>query len=276
MAKRTNFRLIVTVVLVVLIGAGSAWADLTDGLVAHWKLDGDANDSAGNNHGTIHDAIPTTGQIGNALEFDGDGDYVDFGDIDEFEFGDKAFSISAWFYTNGSYVENERAIITKYNYANLGRQWRLLDNSTGYIHFYTSPDGSTHETLSSQNDGYHNQWVHVVGVRNGSMKYLYINGILDNTGATQGVVTGKSSKVYVGCWESPGGKGRFFNGFIDDIRIYNRALSAEEVEELAHGELLGLEITGPDEVAENSQTQYKTSELPDIQCGVVKQDVTRR
>ena len=58
--------------MIVLIGTAPAWADLTYGLIAHWKLDGDANDSAGTNHGTIHGAATTTGQIGDALSFDGD------------------------------------------------------------------------------------------------------------------------------------------------------------------------------------------------------------
>jgi hypothetical protein len=69
MAKRTNLRLTVVAVIIVLIGTGSTWADLTDGLIAHWKLDGDAIDSAGTNHGTIHGAIPTTGQIDGAVSF---------------------------------------------------------------------------------------------------------------------------------------------------------------------------------------------------------------
>ncbi|MDY6971031.1 MAG: hypothetical protein SV775_01750, partial [Thermodesulfobacteriota bacterium] len=58
-------------VLFVVISTNFAWAELSDGLVAHWKLDGDATDSAGSNHGTIHGATPTTGKIDGALEFDG-------------------------------------------------------------------------------------------------------------------------------------------------------------------------------------------------------------
>ena len=63
MTKQANFGLVAVAVVVVLVGAGSVRADLTDGLVAHWKLDGDAIDSAGGNNGTIHGAIPTTGKI---------------------------------------------------------------------------------------------------------------------------------------------------------------------------------------------------------------------
>ena len=60
-------------VLVVLIGGGSAWADLTDGLVAHWKLDDAtgtiAEDSAGSNDGTlVNGPIWTAGQIGGGVK----------------------------------------------------------------------------------------------------------------------------------------------------------------------------------------------------------------
>ena len=75
--------------MIVLIGTGSAWANLTDGLVSHWKLDGDANDSAGSNDGTIYGATPTVGQIGGALEFDGSGDYVDCGNDDSLDMTDE-------------------------------------------------------------------------------------------------------------------------------------------------------------------------------------------
>ena len=53
MAKKMNFRvMILLAVMLVVISTSSAWADLTDGLVAHWKLDSDANDSAGNINNT--------------------------------------------------------------------------------------------------------------------------------------------------------------------------------------------------------------------------------
>jgi len=78
--------------------------------------------------------------------------------------------------------------------------------------------------------------VHVAAVRNGSTKLLYINGVLDTTGATAGVVTGKSSKVLIGTHEvydkGVWTKYGHFNGIIDDVRIYDRALSAQEVEQL--------------------------------------------
>jgi hypothetical protein len=81
MAIKTDLKIAVMAIGVVLMGVGFVYADLNDGLVAHWALDGDAIDSAGSNHGTIYGATSTTGQIDEALDFDGVDDYVDFGDI---------------------------------------------------------------------------------------------------------------------------------------------------------------------------------------------------
>ena len=49
MGKKANIRLMAVSVMAVLIVTGFAWADLTDGLAAHWKLDDDATDSTGTN-----------------------------------------------------------------------------------------------------------------------------------------------------------------------------------------------------------------------------------
>jgi hypothetical protein len=124
-------------------------------------------------------------------------------------------------------------VVGKYNYDGDGRQWVINQDPNGRINFYTNPTGqlATNEHLWSD-DGYQGRWTHVVAVRDGSTKILYIDGAPENTGATAGVVTGKSSKVCVGCHEYPLGRGYFFNGMIDDVRVYNRALSAEEVWEL--------------------------------------------
>jgi hypothetical protein len=206
------------------------------GPIAHWKFDegagSTAHDSAGDNDGTIYGAQWTSGIIGGALDFDGDEDYVDFGDIDELEFGHSNFAISAWFYGTGVYPDFDGVLVSKYNYDNYGRQWYLKQDEAGYVYFYTSPDGSTHELLASQGNAYLNQWVHVVGVRDDSTKRLYLNGVLDNTESTSGVVTGKSSKVYIGGSDHPSGLSRCFSGTIDDVRIYEGALSAEEVQGL--------------------------------------------
>jgi hypothetical protein len=212
--------------------------------IVHWRFDegeGDtAYDSAGDHDGTVYGAQWTEGMIDGALDFDGHNDYVDFGDIDELEFGDEDFSVSFWFNTAGPHDDGGGGgkIVSKYNYGT-GRQWAFTQKQfyEGRIYWYTSPDGSTREDLISEGSEYENEWVHVVGVREGATKLLYIDCVLDNTGPTDGVITGKSTKVLVGAFQDPSHTFNFFNGKIDDVRVYNRALSAEEIEEFCVGGL---------------------------------------
>jgi len=81
-----------------LIFAGQ-WLDTDtsrEGMVAHWKLDGNADDPVGGNHGTVHgNPVWTIGKIDGALEFDGDGDYVDCGNDSSLNLTNN-FSISVW------------------------------------------------------------------------------------------------------------------------------------------------------------------------------------
>ncbi len=226
----------ISFILVIFLAARPA----NSALVSHWTFDeGSGNiayDSANGHNGTISGAAWTTGIIGGALDFDGVDDYVNFGDIDEFEFGDHDFSICAWFYTEGPHnipgTLHDGQIISKYDWGSNRRQWFLIQESAGNTIFYTSPDGFTHEHLFSTSDGYKNQWVHIACVRSGSTKFIYLNGELDSTGTTDGVVTGKSTKVFVGFHENVGVKTRFFNGLIDDVRIYNHALTQSEIQQL--------------------------------------------
>jgi hypothetical protein len=225
-----------------------------DDPVAHWKFDEGsgtaAYDSAGNNDGTIYGAQWADGLLDGALRFDGEDDCVSFGDIHELEFGHRDFSLSLWFYTEGTHntagAYHYGHILSKYDDQGDSRQWAIGQDDAGRLNFYTNPTGesSTHEDLFSGESGYQNQWVHVVGVRNGSAKYLYINGVLNNTATTAGVVTGKSAGVYIGCRQNLiSDRIYFFNGIIDDVRIYNRVLSAEEIEQLHYHGAAGVEAT---------------------------------
>jgi len=100
MRKGRYPELMTVIIMVLLMGAGSTWADFTDGLVAYWRLDegsGDtAYDSAGSNNGTLMNGpVWTTGKINGALEFDGEDDYVDIADSDVFTLNE-AYTLSAW------------------------------------------------------------------------------------------------------------------------------------------------------------------------------------
>ena len=266
---KVKAKLLFVAVLGLLALCGSAWAVEGSGPIAYWKLDEGqgsvAYDSVGGNDGTIYGAAWTTGQVDGALSFDGMNDYVGLGDIDEFEFGNNDFSISAWFYTKGTHGIPTKVgeIICKYRWSDSGRQWQLYQDASGNIGFYTNPTGGTgtHEYLVSLAGELQNQWVHVTAVRSGSTKLLYINGVLDTTGHTGGVVTEKTSGAYIGAVYDPDiGMRNFFNGTIDDVRIYDCALSAEDVQQLYLSGLSSYEravINIEDAIAEKAEAMER-------------------
>ena len=204
-----------------------------------WKFDevsgSIAYDSgSGGHNGIVYGAQWAEGQTGGALDFDAINDYVDFGDIDEFEFGNNDFAIAFWLKTEGTHdIGGDQSgygmIFSKYNFT-IGRQWTFQQIPDGRVAFATYYTHTSGEGITSTNS-YVGQWVHCVGVRQGSNKYLYFNGVVDVNGPCQGVLTGRTTKVVAGAiYNYEQSKYyQLFNGKIDDIRIYDRALSSTEV-----------------------------------------------
>lgn len=240
---RTKFY---AVALFVALAVGVSFAGSIYTPVSHWAFDETSgttvsDSGTGGYNGTVYgNPVWASGQVGGCLDFDGNGDYVNFGDIDAFEFGSSNFTISFWMKTEGSHdIGGEQSgkgdIIAKYN-IEAGRQWIFQQTDDGKINFATYHSNSMYggDGLVST-EGYFGEWVHVIGVRNGTTKYLYINGVLNNTASCTDIITGCSTQLRVGCIYSPQSSTynyQFFNGKIDEIRIYDYALSANEAYQL--------------------------------------------
>ena len=233
MAKRTSLKVMTVMILAVLVGS-SAWATLTDGLVSHWKLDGNATDSAGGNNGTIYGATPATGQIDGALEFDGTNDYVNLGNPASLNFSG-AITISAWIkpdVINGVNI-NRNIVAHGYQSAGIDKEvyLRIANDGQYEIGSYVQGGGTGRATYTIPSEDQGN-WVHLVGLYNGSTWLLYRNGtqVGSANNATGAIAVDENWAI--------GARGtgteRFFDGSIDDVRIYNRALSSEEVVQLYH------------------------------------------
>jgi len=224
----------------------SASADITTGLVSHWKLDETsgtiATDSAGTNNGTLTNG-PTwvTGKLNNALSFDGTNDYVNAGNPASLT-DINVKTISAWIKLNsygetsyGRVVDKENDNSDGWNFfvanataANLG--------SIAYIHHGAGGYGVWSSPTNSITVG---NWYHAVMVYDRT-SYLndpvfYINGALVATTENQSPPAGAMDNdnlrsVFIG--NSNAAAERTFNGSIDDVRVYNRALSAGEIKML--------------------------------------------
>jgi parallel beta-helix repeat protein len=224
--------------------------DIESGLVGYWKFDEGTGstvyDSSGNdNNGTVYGATWVDGKIGKALSLDGIDDYVMIPDSSSLRV--QSFTLQAWIYMT----------VRPYQAGHPGHPHVCIINK---MHFYNSPaiagykldfeyptatddtlvisigDGTAQRFLvqyNSINDLTLNQWHQVVGTYNGSTAKLYIDGQLK--ASNQGSYTilhdntplcfsrEISQPVYDG-----------FNGIMDNIMIYNRSLSADDIMTL-HG-----------------------------------------
>ncbi|MHC4733618.1 MAG: LamG domain-containing protein [Planctomycetota bacterium] len=212
----------------------TTWAEPPSDLVGWWKFDeGEgsiAYDSAGTNDGTIHGATWTTGQINGALSFDGSNDYVSIAHNPELNItGD--ITIAAWvfFRKGGSY----QAFVTKC--VGTGRQntpfdFRVADRAVPHLRFVRA-DASGHERVSSSTELSLGEWRHVLVRVENKVPDFYVDGVI--TGKFNDVIftrtpTGNTKPVLIGRRDD----GLYFDGLIDDARIYDRALSEEEIWEV--------------------------------------------
>jgi hypothetical protein len=218
---------------------GDLWSFNTGRLIAWWKLDDGsgitAADSSGNNrNGTLAgDTNWVDGIVGGALAFDGDGDYVDMGKNPGFDITNQ-ITVSAWIKVS-VFDKDWQTIVAKGD-----RSWRLQRNvGDNTLQFSCSglvvpgTDWGTIFGKTNVNDGH---WHHVAGVYDQEKIYLYIDGSLDASAEAPGTIRVNEEPVYIG--ENSQMPNRFWNGMIDDVRIYNYALSTEEISEITQNVLM--------------------------------------
>jgi hypothetical protein len=214
-------------------GSNLALNPLNDnGLVGWWKMDEGngttTSDSSGNgNTGTLTNgpSWQTVGscKTGGCLSFDGSDDYVDMGDATSLRvFG--PLTISSWVYFNG--LQNQMIVIRGTGAAS-SASYYLFVLSTAVEFSWANAASSLTGTFAFQTG----TWYHIVAVRSGSnnnwSRKIYINGSLVNSdSAVTGDPATSSQNVNIGRHGQPLNQ---FNGRVDDVRIYNRALSAAEV-----------------------------------------------
>ena len=194
----------------------------TPGLVAAYAFDegsGSAlNDASGNGkNGTISGASWVTGHTGSALSFDGTDDHVALASLGTFY--NTAFTLEAWV----------RKATTKKDVAVVG-SWTgsgpmlWIDHVAG--HHYATLGSSLSSYLDSGQSPIVGQWQHLAATFDGTTARYYIDGAQVASQAVSGAV-GTSNTWRIGAYGTS--LGGFFDGTVDDVRVYNRALSAGEI-----------------------------------------------
>ncbi len=204
-------------------------------LVGWWPFNTNANDYSGySNDGTFHMGANLTidPERNIVLQLDGSSDFIEI--VDDSILDVTEFSVSVWFKV--VLDDTEKLIIQKRErwknnyYVNFWIQ--VNDNSDDKIYAITA-DGSTISTVGSDNPVIADTWYHVVQVFDGTTHMMYVNGVLQSdtdTSITSPYISG-DQKTYIGR-DTNGGWGGDFNGSIDNVRIYDKALSAEEIQQL--------------------------------------------
>lgn len=205
-----------------------------EGLVAYYPFNGNANDESGNgNHGTVHGATLTSDRLGtldSAYSFDGVDDYIEIADSTSLDI-EQQITIAAWarFYSN---PDGSSRIVDK-SHTGCRHPWNMyglrMCCKASRFAFDVTTHGSNH-ILDSVSVYPPDAWHFVVGIYDGSTQKLYVDGILDSSASASGSIGTNNEPLLIG--KHKGCESQHFNGTIDDVRIYNRALSEADIQAL--------------------------------------------
>jgi len=187
-----------------------------------------ARDRSGyNNHGTIYGATRVAGKVADGLSFDGVDDYVEVTHDNSITFTSEDFSIDLWFKRRRT--GTLEFLVLKGKYETDG--WRVFIHSDDRVYFETNQFGALQRTISSTTTK--DVWYYLAIVRKGADATIYLDGrdatVIHATHVDPDLNT-KSLLVGIGedKFSSP------FDGDIDELRVYNRALSAAEIPRLMY------------------------------------------
>jgi hypothetical protein len=205
---------------------------LLNGLVGWWKFDETsgtvAYDSSGNGNNGNLTGGPTwvTGKIDGALSFDGLDDYVSIPATADLDLAN--LNISAWINTS-NYRQNG-FIFEKTSNGQVNSQYNLFfEHSSNSLRWRTTPvSGNYHESRLATN--ILTSWNFLSASYDGITKKIFLNGNLSKSDSFSGTIVQNPNGISLIGKHPPANY--FFNGLIDDVRIYDRALSAEEVQAL--------------------------------------------
>ncbi len=215
----------------------------TVGEVARYQADGDATDAIGGNDGTpMNGAGFTTGVLGQAFLLDGMDDYIEAPDAPALDFID-TFTLAAWIFPDNSANGDIQTIVSKPRSAG-GTGYRLGLTSGGLLGLGANNGLGTNCALSSPAPLPAGQWSHVAGSLDGDGRVkLWIDGqvVADSPMLCPGFMLQNSTEPLQIGREFAALGGRHFDGMVDQVRLFNIALSDGEAEGLFDSDCDGVD-----------------------------------
>lgn len=236
-------------ILVMVLIVGLSWfpgaqADLNDGLVLHLEFEGNAQDSSlSANHGTENEVEYVDGKKGQAASFNGTGAFIQIPDTDSLD-TDHVMTIAIWINPNGATDPNR-------NSSTFASKWYTTDTAINdgdwILEWYGKTDDSVtfgvanYPEFGSEN-GFlsvasgivpKNSWRHIAAIFDNGQIKTYLNGALIHEKTSVIKYTAKNKypndDIFLGqTWASS----YTYKGLLDDFRLYNRALSEPEIQQL--------------------------------------------
>ena len=257
---KKGIRLLLITLVVTLYLTSVASAGLNDGLLIYLPFDERSGQTAADQSGSNNDADlidgaewkPSSGKIGGAVALDGAGAAVEDPNGADYINGLEAFTISVWVKSDS--VGHDRGIVLAIDPAGGDNVFGLRYDAASW----STPGGTNlikgaitttggGQAYEGKSDVQTTDWQHLAFTwKSGEQLALYIDGKLDddpthNDDGKQGTISG-ATKLLIGKGAKDN-NGTSWPGLIDDLRIYDRALSEAEIAELASG-VLAVEADG--------------------------------
>jgi signal transduction histidine kinase len=234
-----------------------AFTYMDSSLIGWWKLDGNGTDSSGSgNTGTVNGATATTDRFGtgsSAYSFNSSAsNYINMGNVDNM--GTGSLTVSVWFKsTQSSAGGNMNSLVVKSLYGSQVGRYGINRNNGLIQGFFADGSGNGINVQTSETPYIDGAWhlATMVYNRSGSAS-LYMDGALSGStsmSAYSSVNMTNTDNLYLGVYNDTTGKapkaGSYFNGSMDDVRIYNRALTATDVAALYSDAELNVAAVNP-------------------------------
>jgi len=201
------------------------------GMVSYWKFDETsgttAYDAFGRNNGTVSGATwNSSGKVGGALSFDGVDDYVSVSDSDSLDITNQ-LTIDLWVKPQTTQSTTYPILVEK---SPVNTIYELILDNGGYHAFGKYVfyfDGGTGRVISTTNWNT-GQWAHIAVTYDGSYVKMYVNGVLESSTPYTSPILTSTDPLLLG---DSSGHANSYAGLIDEVAIYNRALTAEEIQQ---------------------------------------------
>jgi len=165
------------------------------------------------------------------LNLDGDADYA-FANDDVSLSPTDAVTVAAWvkINSNGSTSSIARKGASNTPAYSLNRE--SSNNFKFYVHLGSWLDSYSSTTVTNVGE-----WYHVAGVYNGSEIMIYVNGVLESAGSTSGSISTTTDNFYIGGDLDTPGWGEFFNGSVEELSVWSKALTEAQIQTVMNDSL---------------------------------------